>query len=192
MYKNILLVAFLLPAVAGFAQEQETLFKNAHLRGGFGGPIFTWSQHNGKTGYGVGGGGGLVFDRLFIGAFGQGETFDAPKIGEKQLTMGYGGLWVGYTYPSHKLLHLYSSVKVGGGSVALTDFRDDWEFEDDWLDAVLVVTPEAGLELNISRWMRLSGSLGYRFVNGFNGWESYGKKDLNALTYGLTLRFGWF
>ncbi|MEI6411802.1 MAG: hypothetical protein WCR52_20590, partial [Bacteroidota bacterium] len=113
-------------------------------------------------------------------------------IGEKQLTLGYGGLWIGYTYPSNKLLHLYTSVKIGGGSVAVTDFKDNFEAKDNWLNATFVAVPEAGLELNVARWMRIGGTIGYRFVNGFDGWGSYGKQDLNALTYGFTLRFGWF
>jgi hypothetical protein len=204
MYKNTLLFAFLLTAFAGFSQEQtpelnlkpkreqETLFRNAHLRGGFGGPMFSWSKNSGKVGFGAGGGGGLVFDRVFVGLFGMGETFDKLKIGEDQLTLGYGGLWVGYTYPSHKLLHLYTSVKIGGGSVAITNFTDDFEASDDWLNATFVAVPEAGLELNVAKWMRIGGTVGYRFVNGFDGWGSYGKNDLNALTYGFTLRFGWF
>ena len=36
------------------------------------------------------------------------------------------------------------------------------------------------------------GTVGYRFVDGFDGWNNYGKKDLNAPVYALTLRFGWF
>lgn len=193
MHTKLFLLALVLSSSPLFAQQEtETLFKNSRLRGGFGGPIFSWSQANQKTGYGAGGGGGVVFDRFFVGLFGMGETFERPQIGQEQLTLGYGGLWVGYTIPSHKLLHLYTSVKVGGGGAVITDFEDDWEFEDDWTDATLVIVPEAGLELNVARWFRLSGSVGYRWVNGFDGWNNYGEKDLNAPVYALTLRFGWF
>lgn len=173
-------------------QESQTLFKNSRIRGGFGGPIFSWSKANGKTGFGAGGGGGVVLDNVFIGLFGMGETFDRVNIGQDQIALGYGGLWLGYTIPSHKILHLYTSVKIGAGGVAITDFQDDWEFEDDWTDATLVVVPEAGLELNIARWFRLGGTVGYRFVNGFEGWSGYDKNDLNAPVYALTFRFGWF
>ena len=65
--------------------ETQTLFKNNKVRGGFGGPIFSWSQANGKTGYGAGGGGGVVMDRFFVGLFGMGETFDRVNIGQDQL-----------------------------------------------------------------------------------------------------------
>ncbi|MCE7926551.1 MAG: hypothetical protein DYG98_26185 [Haliscomenobacteraceae bacterium CHB4] len=195
MIKNISLFALLLFTIPVFGQEeQEILFRNARVRGGFGGPIFSWSHTNGETGYGAGGGGGVVFDRFFVGLFGMGETFDNPVIGRNQLAMGYGGLWMGFTIPSHKLVHFYASAKIAGGSVGVTDFEDDWDWDDDynWDDVVFVAVPEAGVELNVARWMRLSGSVGYRFVDGFSGWGAYGKKDLNAPVYNLTLRFGWF
>ena len=193
MHTKTLFFALMLSFTTAYAQQQqETLFQNARVRGGFGGPIFSWSNTNGQIGYGAGGGGGVVFDRLFVGLFGMGETFDNVVVGEQQLAIGYGGLWLGYTIPSHKLLHLYTSVKIAGGSVGTTDFDDDWDFEDHWQDATFVAVPEAGVELNVARWMRLSGSVGYRFVEGFDGWGAYGKKDLNAPVYNLTLRFGWF
>jgi len=193
MHKKILLFALLLCTTTMFAQqEEETLFRKSHVRGGFGGPIFSWSNANNKTGYGAGGGGGVVFDRFFIGAFGMGETFDAVRVGREQLTLGYSGLWLGYTIPSHKLFHLYTSMKVAGGGIGTTNFEDDWNFDDNFRDVALVLVPEAGIELNVARWMRLSGSLGYRYVGGFSGWDTYGKNDLNALTYNITMRFGWF
>lgn len=193
MDKKISLFALLIFATPVFAQEQqETLFENARVRGGFGGPIFSWSNTNGQTGYGAGGGGGVVFDQFFIGLFGMGETFDNPVIGQQQLAIGYGGLWMGVSIPSHKIVHLYTSVKLAGGSVGVTDFEDDWHYHDNWDDVTFVAIPEAGVELNVARWMRLCGSFGYRFVDGFDGWGNYGRKDLNAPVYNLTFRFGWF
>jgi hypothetical protein len=81
-------------------------------------------------------------------------------------------------------------VKIAGGAVGATDFENDWEFSNE--DAVFVGIPEAGIELNVARWFRLSGSAGYRFVGGFDGLGTLGKQDLNAPVFGLTLRFGWF
>jgi hypothetical protein len=194
MQTKLFFFALMLFSGSLFAQQEtQTLFKNSKVRGGFGGPIFSWSNTNNKTGYGAGGGGGVVMDRFFVGLFGMGETFDRINIGgNEQLALGYGGLWLGYTMPSHKLLHLYTSVKLAGGGVAVTNFEDDWEFDEDFNDATFVVVPEAGLELNIARWFRLGGTVGYRFVDGFEGWNNYKKNDLNAPVYALTFRFGWF
>jgi len=200
MYAKTLFIALLLAPICIFAQDtqeapepqEQILFQHSRIKGGFGGPIFSWSNTDGQTGYGAGGGGGVVFDRFFVGLFGMGETFDRPIVGENQLAIGYGGLWLGYVVPSHKVLHLYTSLKIAGGGVGTTDFDDDWDFDDDPTDVVFVVVPEAGVELNVTRWMRLSGSVGYRFVDGFDGWASFGPKDLNAPVYNLTMRFGWF
>lgn len=193
MKKFILSAFFMMVVSLLVAQEQQTLFKNSKLRGGFGGPIYSWSNTKNRTGYGVGGGGGVVFDRGFVGAFGMGETFDAVKVGEKQLAMGYGGLWLGYTAPSFRILHPYASIKLAVGSTGVTDFKTDPDLSDNnWEDVVFVGIPEVGLELNIARWMRISGSAGYRLVSGFEGYGSYGKRDLNAPMLALTMRFGWF
>ena len=198
MNQKIVLIALLFASTPMLAQQtpanpkQETLFKNSRVRGGFISPIFTWSQANNKTGYGAGGGLGIVFDQFFIGVFGMGETFDRVQVGTKQLAHGYGGLWMGYTTPSYKVVHLYTSLKIAGGSVGTTDFEHDWDFDPDPDDVTFVVIPEAGVEINVARWMRLSGTVGYRFVNGFEGYGNYGRRDLNAPTFGLTMRFGWF
>ncbi|MCB0533371.1 MAG: hypothetical protein H6574_25520, partial [Lewinellaceae bacterium] len=193
MIQKMLIVALLFSGTTLVAQqEQQTLLRNSRISGGFVSPMFSWSHANNKTGLGAGGGLGVVFDDFFVGFFGMGETFERPKVGTNQLVHGYGGLWLGYTTPSHKLLHLYTSLKIAGGSVGTTDFEHDWDFDPDLHDATFVVIPEAGLELNVARWMRLSGTVGYRFVNGFAGWGPYGKKDLNAPVVNLTLRLGWF
>lgn len=194
MYTKTLFFAFLFASVSLSAQQAEqTLFNHARVRGGFVAPIFSWSKTDGHSVYGVGGGAGIVFNHFFAGLFGMGESFTEPKIQGDRLGIGYGGLWMGYTFPSYKLVHLYGSVKIAGGAAGTSHFDQDWNFdEDDWNDAIFVAVPEIGLELNMARWFRISGSVGYRFVGDFNGWGTLGKNDLNAPVYGLTMRFGWF
>ena len=72
---------------------------------------------------------------------------------------------------------------------ATANFDQDW---DNWEDVAVVLVPEAGLELNVTRWFRMTGSIGYRFVDGFDGAGQVGKKDLNAPIFALGMRFGWF
>lgn len=193
MYTKLMSVAFLLFSFSLVAQKQEeTLFRNARLSGGFAAPMFSYSRANGHAVYGAGGGMGLVFNQLFVGFFGMGETFSGPKFQGDQLALGYGGLWLGYTVPTHKLVHLYGSLKIAGGAVGATNFDDDWDFDENVDDAVFVGIPEVGVELNVARWFRLSGTAGYRFVGDFQGWNTLGKNDLSAPVFGLTARFGWF
>ncbi len=186
MNTKLLFLALLFSSGALFAQEQQTLFNHARVTGGFGGPVFSLSRANGQTGYGAGGGGGVVFNQFYVGLFGMGETYGPFYRHQEQLALGYGGLWLGYTVPSHKLVHLSTSLKLAGGDCLHGELQRR-------LGGILDVSlPEAGLELNVSRWFRLSGTVGYRFVEGFEGWNDFGKNDLNAPVYNLTLRFGWF
>lgn len=174
------------------SNREQTLFRDAKLTGGFGGPIFTLGGAKGSNGFGNGGGGGLVFNQFFLGGFGMSEYLDAPVSGNQRPALAYGGLWMGYVFPTNKLAHLYTSLKLAGGAAGTADFSGEWEINDDFEDVVFVGIPEAGVEVNVTRWFRMSGSVGYRYVNGFSGWESLGKNDLNAPIYALTLRFGWF
>lgn len=180
------------------AQSEQTLFQKSKIRGGFGGPIFSYSQVKGNHGFGAGGGGGLVINQAMVGAFGQGELFTIPRVDgiDGAIALGYGGLWLGYSVPTQKAIHGFASMKVGVGGVGVTDRYDWWEDDDmdfdDYDRAVLVLMPEAGVELNLFHWMRVAGTVGYRFVDGFEGGLGLGKKDLNAPVFGLTMRFGWF
>lgn len=195
MNTKLFFLAFLFAASGSLlAQEQQTLFNHARVTGGFGAPIFSLNTTKGNTGFGSGGGGGVVLGDVFVGLFGMAETFGPIHYNQDQLALGYGGLWLGYTTPSYKILHLYTSVKIGGGAAGVTHFSDNWNYDHyyDWPDVVFVAVPEAGVELNVARWFRLSGSVGYRIVGGFEGWNNYGRHDLNAPVYNLTLRFGRF
>jgi len=178
-------------------QKEQTLFNKAKLRGGWGGVDFSNSKIGGYTGYGAGGSLGLVFNSLSVGLYGHGEAYDGFRRDNQDyvFTLGHGGLVLGYSYPTKKALHITGTLKVGGGAVGLARRYNDWDWEldeDDFNDAVLVVLPEIGAELNLTHWMRISATAGYRLVDGFQGITELNKKDLNAPVFGLNLRFGWF
>ncbi len=179
------------------AQKEQTLFSKSKLRGGWGGVDFSTSKIGEHTGYGAGGSLGLVFNNLSVGLYGTGDVYDGFRRENKNyaFTLGHGGLVLGYAYPTKKALHLMGSVKVGAGAVGLARRYNDWDLEldeNDINDAIFVVTPEVGVELNLTHWMRVSATAGYRFVDGFEGIPELGKKDLNAPMFGLNFRFGWF
>lgn len=179
------------------AQSEQTLFNRAKVRGAFGGTFFTIGQAKGHEVTGAGGGGGLVFNQTMIGAFGHGEVFTIDRPGEANsiLALGYGGLWLGYSMPTSKAIHGFASLKIGPGRVRVDKWGDWWtndpgfDFSD---DAVLTVSPEVGLEVNVFHWMRMTGTVAYRYVNGFDGALGLDKNDLNAPYFGLGFRFGWF
>lgn len=60
-------------------------------------------------------------------------------------------------------------------------------------DAVFALIPEVGLELNMLKWFRLVGHVGYRWVNGVDRLgDKVRARDFDSVVWGVTLRFGSF
>lgn len=191
--KYLILSTALLFSFALSAQHQ-TLLGRSPLNGAFGAPIYEYGFDSDHAGA-VGGGGGLVFRNFFLGAYGMGSNEALTQLlddGEiDNLELSHGGLWLGVTPLTYSVIHPYLSTRVGWGVVDI-DFDDpDLDFED--LDQVFVVTPEAGIELNVTRWFRIAGTASYRVVTGVNDATPDGVTDsLKGFQGGITLRFGWF
>ena len=190
--KTILLsVACSLLSLLAMAQH-ETIFSNAKVVGGFGGPITEFGLGNGLT-TSYGGGGAVVIGGAFFGGYGV-SSFNLNEVilnnTFDQIELGHGGFWVGYTYQPYKLVHLFSSAKIGWGAVNIS--TDNFDPFNQRSDQVFVMTPELGLELNVFKWFRVAGTVGYRWVNGTNGDGQYTDEDFSGAISTLTLRFGWF
>mgnify|MGYP005847445833 FL=1 len=184
-------VACSLLSVLAIAQH-ETIFSNAKVVGGFGGPITEFGLGNGLT-TSYGGGGAVVIGGAFLGGYGL-SSFNLNEVIRNntfdQIELAHGGFWVGYTYQPYKLVHLFSSAKVGWGAVNIS--TDSFDPFDQRSDQVFVMTPELGLEVNVFKWFRVAGTVGYRWVNGTNGDGQYTDEDFSGAISTLTLRFGWF
>ncbi len=190
--KTILLsVVCSLLSVLAMAQH-ETIFSNAKVVGGFGGPITEFGLGNGLT-TSYGGGGAVVIGGAFLGGYGL-SSFNLNEVIRNntfdQIELAHGGFWVGYTYQPYKLVHLFSSAKIGWGAVNIS--TNNFDPFDQRSDQVFVMTPELGLELNVFKWFRVAGTVGYRWVNGTNGDGQYTDEDFSGAISTLTLRFGWF
>jgi len=169
--------------------QQETLFNRAHVIGAFGAPIVEYSFHGDDVTTSVGGGGGLIIDNFFIGGYGMGSIDESIFDDDlERIELGHGGFWLGYTIPSHKLLHFYSSVRLGWGGV---NIDVDNDFNE--IDGVFVIEPEGGVELNVFGFFRIAATVGYRYVDGINPNVSGLEKDsFNGMVGALTFRFGGF
>lgn len=186
----MLLIA-LMVGINFLSAQQETLFNRSHSAGFFVSPIVEFSMLDNEIRSSNGGGLGLIVDNFFIGGYGLAAVdIDAfiNDSDEVNVDIAHGGLWLGYVWPSNKLVHLYGSVKGGWGLVNTT--FDEFGF--DFADRVFVVTPDIGVEVNLFRWMRLVGSVGYRSVSGLNDTNTVTANDVNGFTGGLTLRIGGF
>ena len=193
--KNLFFIAllFFVASTEVMAQEQ-TLFNRSRSAGFFVSPLLEFSSFDdgevrGSSGLGI----ALVVDDFFIGGYGL-AAVDIDALIEDQserveIDLAHTGLWLGYTYPSRSLAHLFTSVKGGWGLVN-TSF-DALGIER--ADRVFVLTPEVGVEINLFRWLRLAATGGYRVVNGVTpDISGISNSDLNGFTGGLTLRIGSF
>ncbi|MFT6335444.1 MAG: hypothetical protein ACI86M_000915 [Saprospiraceae bacterium] len=192
MKKLLLLAIFSTISLFTFAQ-QETIFNKANNISGWGGPMLEISSINGETVVDVGGGGALIIDNFFFGGYGLGT--DAPNVTFDMETydvdFSHGGLWLGYTAMPNKVVHIYSSLRFGWGDVTLRDGDGDKEFSDN----MTVISPEVGVELNITSWFRLDLTGGYRFVNGVDALPLMSGLNDDSFTSpfaAITFRFGGF
>lgn len=177
--------------------QHETLFDDFSSFGAFGGPIVEISSINGEVGADVGGGGALILDDLFIGGYGMGTSYPETTINQEvdgefrdviyDIRLKHGGLWFGYTPNQGKVWHPYGSLKVGWGKTQLLNDRFDTP-----TDRIFVLTPEIGMEVNLTRFFKLGFTAGYRWVNGVSRLPTLTDSDFSSPTGTLTFRFGGF
>ena len=180
-------------AILSTGMCQETLFNRHGIRvGGFGAPIIEFSDLNGNFGVSVGGGGGIMINHFFIGGYALGSTHDIlADIDADQFntTLAHGGLWLGYDFFPYRLVHLTSSFRAGFG-VLLFGLEDDFS-RYDFEDEVYTLTPELGVELNVSRHVKIGANLGYRWVKDVDT-SPYRRTDFDSYTASLVIKFGSF
>lgn len=117
-----------------------------------------------------------------------------------RLSLGHGGAWLAYSIAQREPVHGFAGLQLGWGGASWTfEAGDNRGLEaaygrdrpKDISRPVLVITPSAGMELNVTRWFRPQVAVGYRFVAGADlpGLRS---ADLNGFFAGVTVLFGGF
>ncbi|NJN77957.1 MAG: hypothetical protein HC803_06175 [Saprospiraceae bacterium] len=178
--------------VSAFAQENQR-FSNPsnpikhNMIGSFGGPILISSPLNNNFNLGIGGGGGIVINDFYIGVFGIGQTFQNSLMEvtqeTKQVNLGYGGLWLGYSFYNDYKLHPFVSLRSGLGSLALHNNQDLSLMRQN----MVVLTPEMGLEFNVTDKFRIASTVGYRWLSSFDE-RKLPKENYSGITLNLALR----
>ena len=179
-------------AAALYAQELETLFNEDQALGGFGAPIVEISQINQQTGSSIGGGGAAIFGPLYIGGYGIGGKYAQTTVDDNKynIKMSHGGLWLGYVPAQHKVIHPYSSLRIGWGSAKL---REDGNKDNvPYSDNIFVLNPEAGFEINVIEFLKISVTASYRWVDGVTDLPGLSTKDFRGFGGVITFRFGDF
>lgn len=199
-YMLLLFTCAILHALPASAQETQTLFGDTDIRhGGFGAPVFGVTLVNGQPAYlrGTRWAWGINFteDHTINVGFGNYRTrsdfepasWDYPG-GTPDMRTDYGGFELEYVNQTHRLVHLSVQTLIGSGTVR---YRNGREFLDRTSDTYFVLQPGINMNLNVTRWFRVSGGLHYRYSGGVN-LEGTNNSDLSGITSFAALRFGWF
>jgi hypothetical protein len=153
----------------------------------------------------------LLDHQLSLGLVGYGFTRtpsgpDAADGTPRQFGAGYGGVAVRYSVFSGLPVYGTFGLVLGAGAVSL--FPDNgWDDDDHWddglddsderrrravrIDPFLFAQPEAALNVNVTRWMRLGATVGYRFTRGV-GRFGLDEADLDGVVVGGNVQLGWF
>ncbi|MEM9888853.1 MAG: hypothetical protein AAF849_23365 [Bacteroidota bacterium] len=194
MKKIILLLAIGVCLSLCLSAQDKTVFGSSDIEviGGFGAPILQFAAINGNTVAAVGGGGGVVLNNFFIGGFGTGtSSSNVLKDSERyDLDLGYGGIWLGYSFIDDRIVHPYISLQAAIGGVDIEDVGG--EQEELSSETVGVLIPEVGIEVNITQWMRLIGTFGYRWISDLDNTLGVDAADFRSPSFGITFRFGYW
>lgn len=175
-------------------QPPTTLFHGDEevVHGGFGGLNVRYTRVLGNNAVWVGGEGALLLNHAFsVGVGGGGIANEINPTNQTRLEFGYGGLVVRYHFFSSEVVNFAVGGLIGAGSIGVHDREQD---PDDWKDmgeTLFVVEPELGLYLNVTRWMRLGITGGYRFVSGVEK-NDLSETDVRGAAGGGSVQFGWF
>ncbi len=175
--------------------------------GGFGGIGVMYTRFAGRDTAQVCGEGGFIFDHaLTLGGGGCGiattvnaeQYGPAPHYANDRMSFGYGGAIIRYHLFSNKPVNLAVGALIGAGGLTIGTWdgsgrMNDWSdnYSHRRRDVVFVVEPQIGGYANLTRWMRVGVTAGYRIVSGVDT-QGLSAKDLSAPTLGGVIQGGWF
>lgn len=188
MKKIFLFVLVALASLQAQAQDQTLLGRTTRI-GFFVSPYLEYGPLNKPWETSLGGGAGLILGDGFIGLYGAaGADYDQlfQENEFDRIDLAHAGMWVGYNPVQRWLLHPYGTVRFGPGVVNI-----DTQGWNDYVDNVLVLSPEVGVEMNLTKFLRIAATAGYRWVDGVST-PNLDNDDFTGWTGALTIRLGYF
>lgn len=178
----VVLILFTVPIIAN--AEEKTLISGEIESGGYGGPVVKLSVVNNEFAVFMGARGGWIINHtIIVGGGGYGLATDI-FVSSNKLSLGYGGLELGYVFQSDSLVHFTAHSLFGFGGVS---FENDWSSADE----VFVIEPEATVVVNITEFVRIAAGVSYRFVTGVTT-AGVSDASLSGLSGMLVFKFGSF
>jgi hypothetical protein len=173
--------------------------------GGFGGIGVMYTRYAGIAAPQVCLDGGVLIDHVlelggggcFVTTTVNAENYGpAPHYPDDRMQFGYGGALVRYHLFSRSVVNLGIGALIGAGGLTIGTWdtsTDNWSsnYKHMRSDAVFVFEPQVGAYSNITRWLRIGATVGYRIVAGVNT-QGVSAGDLSAPTLGGVLQGGWF
>jgi hypothetical protein len=146
--------------------------------------------------------GGFLLNHVFSVGFGgcgitrtlKTTNYDRSASPDYRTSFGYGGGIIRYHFLSHRFANLAVSTLVGAGGIAAGDWNyrtHGYDDEDERPDFVFVFEPQLAGYVNITRWLRIGATAGYRFVASSDT-PGLKNSDLAAPTIGGQIQAGWF
>lgn len=182
---SVVLTVFLL-ATATWAQRQETLFGESGLKltGAWGGPLFGMAFFSNENATTHGSFWGLEFNDVILAGISNERTFESvllTDVGVGNYDFKQRGFYINFYPNTEKVLHPAFGFMMGNGEVKDRLGNDD---------ALFIVQPTAGIEINAFKWWRVGMNGGYRFVSRTD-LPNLDNQDISAFFVNLSLRFGW-
>lgn len=159
----------------------------AQAQGGFGAPALKITALNNQTGLFFGGMGAATYGDYYFGGIGMGLTngdlFETEADGEtvSNLSMGYGGLLLGYNRDLLLPLNVYAQGAMAWGSYS-------WQGQGDGSNFFLL-EPEVGINLITGRTLNVGLGIGYRFTLPTTR-TAFPLDNLNGMSTTLSFKFG--
>jgi hypothetical protein len=207
MKKLTLLIFFGLGYLLTYAQDYKendqisTIFSKNRGNGGYGALSFSYTEIDNKDAFLMGARGAWIIDHSFaIGLGGCGFINNVDYHGwlnnnlDNNLAGGYGGLYLEPILAPRLPVHISFPVLLGVGGISNIPDQSNWDnlvFDDSNSDVYLVIEPSVELEFNMTRHMRLAGSIGYRFTSDINIPDT-NPDILKGTNIGLIFKFGKF
>jgi hypothetical protein len=189
------------PSAAPDYEPPDQVLLPGHVEhGGFGAPEIKLTTMMGDAAILVGGQGGWIINHGFVlggAGYGLATQHDAPASLSRAntrstLQFGYGGPRLVYIYQPHALVHLTFGLLVGGGGYSVLS-RNDGANTSNVHDGrgFFVAEPQAEVEANIVKFVRVGFGLSYRYV-GIGSTAALGSTDLSGPAGSLFAKLGWF
>jgi len=192
--RYLALYTLLLGLFANARGEAETFFDaNDNRVGAYLAPAIRFNSANEQFGVWGGGRVGFVLNSILgygVEGYGLLTNVQGDRPAGERIQAGVAGCYVESIFHPESRTHLALSLLVGAGSAVAEDLEDISQ-DDAYDNSFLVMEPEVSLEYNLSRNIRFSPGLSYRWISGtVTPLDS--KWQLSETSLNFRLKFGDF